>query len=219
LVIAILAVNGYRPAFADPSLEDRAALLLARNCLECHNASDHKGGLDLTRRDAALVGGESGVLLKPGESGGVLLEKIESGEMPPKSRTPLSADDRRLLREWIKAGAKWASDPIDPFLYSSDRRAGYDWWSLQPVRHVKPPAVADEHWSKNPIDQFIRQRMDAQGLRPAEEADRRTLIRRVTFDLIGLPPEPEDVEAFVADSDPQAYEKLVDRLLESPHYG
>ena len=93
------------------------AILLARNCLECHNASDRKGGLDLTRREQALLGGDSGNVLKPSDLDSVLLKRIDAAEMPPKGRDKLSADDRKLLRDWVKDGAIWAADPIDPFLY------------------------------------------------------------------------------------------------------
>jgi mono/diheme cytochrome c family protein len=201
------------------SLDAAAAVLLARNCLECHNASDRKGGLDLSRRASSLAGGHSGSALKPGDLDSALLLRIEAGEMPPKGRQPLSADDRRLLREWIQAGAKWASDPIDPFLFTSDRRAGYNWWSLQPLQVVEPPRVSEASWPQNPIDQFIAQRLEQNGLQPSPEVDRRTLIRRLSFDLTGLPPTPEDVEEFVRDPDPRADDHLVDRLLDSPHYG
>lgn len=215
----------FTPATVAKSLEADVAVLLARNCLECHNASDRKGGLDLTRREKALAGGDSGEVLKPGDLESVFLQRIESGEMPPKGRDPLSADDRRLLREWIKAGAKWAADPIDPFLYTSNRRAGYNWWSLQPLKIVEPPKLTrnvsegEAGRALNPIDHFILDRLEKAGLQPSPEADRRTLIRRLSFDLIGLPPTPEEVEAFVNSRDPRVYEKLVDQLLDSPHYG
>ncbi len=206
------------PVIVAKTLEAEVAVLLARNCLECHNGSDHKGGLDLSRREKALAGGDSGEVLKPGELKSVLLERIEAGEMPPKGRTPLSADDRQLLREWVQAGAKWAADPIDPFLYTSDRRAGYNWWSLQPLKIIGPPPAEAAH-VRNPIDHFIIEGLKKAGLTPSPQADRRTLIRRLNFDLIGLPPTPEEVEEFVNDRDERAYEKLVDRLLDSPHYG
>ena len=198
----LLTLSVWLPsAPAAPSLEAEAALLLARNCLECHNASDHKGGLDLTRRERALAGGDSGQVLKPGDLESQLLTRIESGEMPPKGRSTLSADDRKLLREWIKAGAKWAADPIDPFLYTSDRRAGYNWWSLQPLRVVEPPTLARQASgvasaprlsgektrssdgsvggltpthspNGSAIDNFVLQRLTKSGLKPSPEADR-----------------------------------------------
>jgi mono/diheme cytochrome c family protein len=205
---------------APPSPEERVALLLARNCLECHNASDHKGGLDLTQREGALSGGDSGPAIKPGEPAeSLLIERVAAGEMPPKGRAKLSDAEGQLVHEWVKSGAKWAADPINPFLYTSDRRAGYNWWSLQALRNVEPPPVEDARWPANPVDRFILHRLEKAGLAPSPEADRRTLIRRLSFDLIGLPPDPEEVEQFVSDADPRAYERLVERLLDSPHYG
>lgn len=204
----------------DTSRDVEASALLARNCLECHNASVHKGALDLTRRDRALEGGDRGPALKPGDPNeSLLVERIETGEMPPKGRPKLSAAQLKLLRDWIAAGAKWAADPIDPFRYSNDRRAGYDWWSLQPLRVVQPPSVVEVKWPINPIDQFILRGLEQRGLSHSPDADRRTLIRRLSFDLVGLPPTPEEVEQFLRDTDSKAYERLVDRLLDSPHYG
>jgi hypothetical protein len=235
LAIAIGAalIQCDRAAYAADPSEARVAAILARNCLECHNGSDRKGGLDLTWREAALKGGDSGKVLVAGDvKASTLLQRIDDGEMPPKERRPLSADDRKLLREWIAAGAKWSEDPIDVFRYSSERRAGYDWWSLQPVRAVMPPDERSvgakipgisssrlARWRRSPIDRFLLAKLEAAELSPATEADRRTLIRRLYLDLIGLPPSPEEVAAFVADADPQSYEKLVNKLLASPHYG
>ena len=202
------------------SPEADVAALLARNCLECHSGAAPKGGLDLTRRERALAGGDTGPALKPRDAAGsLLLRRIAAGEMPPEGRPPLSNEQRGELQAWIAAGAKWATDPIDPFLYTSDRRAGYNWWSLQPLQAVEPPPLADKSWPSNPIDHFIHHRVEAAGLTPSPPADRRTLIRRLYFDLVGLPPTPEEVAEFVADADPRAYERLVDRLLDSPHYG
>jgi mono/diheme cytochrome c family protein len=217
--MVLAAFCRFATAAPPASLDQDAAALLARNCLECHNGSDKKGGLDLTRRERALAGGESGAALKAEDpDASLVVHRIEAGEMPPKGRT-LSAAERALVREWIKSGAKWAADPIDPFRYTTDRRAGYDWWSLQPLKKVDPPVVNDAKWAANPIDQFILQRLEGAGLSPSPPADRRTLIRRLSFDLIGLPPTPEEVAEFVSDKVPFAYERLVDRLLDSPHYG
>jgi hypothetical protein len=197
------------------------SVLIARNCLECHNPSDKKGGLDLTRREKALAGGDSGKILLPGEPDkSPLVARIDAAEMPPEGRTKLTEGERKLLREWVAAGAKWATDPIDPFLYTTDRRAGYNWWSLQPLTQPAVPSIQNPKSKiQNEIDAFVCHSLDAKGLAPSPQADRRTLIRRLYFDLVGLPPSPEEVEAFVADEDPRAYERLVDRLLDSPHFG
>jgi hypothetical protein len=221
-IAGLLLAATARCAAAAPA-EERAAsvaTLIARNCLECHNASDHKGGLNLTAREAALRGGESGKVLLPGDAvGSALLERVTSKEMPPEGRAPLSDAEQKLLGQWIADGAAWAVDPIDPFLYTSDRRAGYNWWSLQPLHAVQRPKVKAESWVQNPIDRFVLARLEKAGLSPAPQAERRTLIRRLSYDLLGLPPAPEEVAEFVNDADPRAYERLVDRLLASPHYG
>ncbi len=137
--------------------------------------------------------------------------------MPPKR--PLAANEKSLLREWIAGGAPWGTTPIDRMRYTTSTRAGYDWWSLQPVEPREPPVVRDASWPRDAIDRFVLAKLEAAGLTPAPPADRRTLIRRLSFDLIGLPPTPDEVAAFVADDHPQAYERLVERLLASPHYG
>src|SRR5262249_45100766 len=123
----------------------------------------------------------------------------------------------QVLQRWIAGGAKWGTDPIDRYAVTTDSRAGYDWWSLQPL--VRAPAPADSPWLRSPLDGYVLVKLRAKGLEPSPEADRRTLIRRLSFDLLGLPPSPEEVAQFEADRAPDAYERLVDRLLASPHYG
>jgi len=195
------------------------APLLARRCLDCHNPTDEKGDLDLTSRQEAFSGGDSGPTIVPGKLDESLLwSRVEAGEMPPKH--PLSPDERQLLRDWIAAGAHWSTETIDRFRYTSDARAGYDWWSLQPVvRPVTPNMEVAALGAQNPIDHFLAAPLAQHQLAAAPEADRRTLIRRLTFDLTGLPPTPEEVGAFLADDAPDAYERLVDKLLSSPQYG
>jgi hypothetical protein len=163
------------------------------------------------------------VLISGDADNSLLWRRIEAEEMPPEQ--PLSVGERATLRDWIAHGASWGTPEIDRCRYSSDSRAGYDWWSLQmPRRPAVPnlPERSDEaiqRWSRNAIDRFIVQSLIERGLTPSPEADRRTLIRRLTFDLLGLPPTPEEVEAFERDEASDAYERLVDRLLASPQYG
>ena len=203
---------------ATRTFNDLVAPLLARRCLECHNASDKKGGLDLMSSEAALVGGDSGPPITPGKlEESIVWEKVASDEMPPKK--PLSDAEKQILADWVASGAVWGQSPIDRFRYTSDVRAGYDWWSLKPVVRPDLPVVHDTTWPRNPIDTFVLAKLEAEGLAPSPEADRRTLLRRLAFDLTGLPPTPDEVAAFVADADPKAYEKQVDRLLDSPEYG
>jgi hypothetical protein len=201
------------------TFDELVAPVLARHCLECHGATIRKGDLSLATEVAARKGGRSGPVVEPGEPESSLLwQHVASGTMP-KGRPGLSGDEKAILRKWIADGASWGTPEIDPFSVTTDRRAGYDWWSLRPLRPVATPAVKRSDWPRNVVDRFVLARLEASGLSPALEADRRTLIRRVSFDLIGLPPELEEVERFVADPAPDAYEKLVDRLLASPHHG
>lgn len=202
--------------------EKNVAPLLATRCLGCHDAADPKGGLDLTRRATALAGGESGVpAVIPGKTDeSYLLDRVVSGEMPPERKgQPLSQDEIALVTRWIEAGAAWPEERVlSPFEFTTDTRAGMDWWSLKPVDRPAPPQIESD-WIRNPIDAFVLERLQAAKLSPAPPADKRTLIRRVTFDLTGLPPTPEDVEKFLADEKPDAYQRLVNRLLDSPQYG
>ena len=202
---------------AEVDFDSQVAPLLAKACLGCHNATERKGGLDLTSRDGAVKGGDSGAALDvqhPADS--LLGVRVAAGEMPP--RKPLGAADRELLQNWLARGGKWGAEKIDPLKYTSEARAGYDWWSLQPVRRPVPPPVADVP-VVNPIDQFVAAARQAKGLPYSPEADRRTLARRVWFDLLGLPPSLGEIEAFVADPAPLAWSALVDRLLERSEYG
>jgi mono/diheme cytochrome c family protein len=202
---------------APPDFDRVVAPLLVRRCFDCHNATDAKGSLNLTTAKSAVAGGDSGASLVAGKIDESLLwQRVRDNEMPPKK--PLTDAEKSVLKQWIASGAKWGTDPIDPYSFTSESRAGNDWWSLQPV---KRPVVPGDHTdgSNSPIDRFIRTGLKAKDLTASPESDRRTLIRRLSFDLLGLPPTPEDVAEFAADTSPDAYERLVDRLLASPHYG
>ena len=208
-----------RDPLAVKAFDEKVAPLLARNCLECHGGSIRKGGLNLASEKAARAGGDGGDPIEPGKPQESLLwEQIESDEMP-KGRPKMSAAEKEVVKRWIADGATWGTPEIDPFVATTDRRAGYDWWSLQPIQRPELPAVKAASWPRNDLDRFVLAKLESKGLKPSAEADRRTLIRRLSFDLIGLPPEPDDVEKFIADESKDAYEKLVDRLLDSPHHG
>jgi hypothetical protein len=195
------------------------APILSRHCLECHGRSEKKGKLALHLKNLATAGGASGPVLVPGAPDESLVwEYVDSGEMP-QGRPALSDTEKARLRRWITEGAEWGTPEIDPFLVTTERRAGYDWWSLQPVKNPAAPEVRASTWARTAVDRFILRALEARGLSPAPEADRATLIRRLSFDLTGLPPEPEEVERFVRDKRATAYERLVDRLLASPRYG
>lgn len=201
-------------ATATIDFDSQIAPLLAANCLGCHGTDDPKGGLNLTTLAGFRKGGDSGSPFNADQpASSLLLQRVLQGEMPPEK--PLTAQQQQILTLWIRAGAHWGTDPVDPHRYSSESRAGLDWWSLQPLRTVLP----ENPTAKHPIDAFVDAQLTAQGLQRSPQADRRTLIRRLSFDLLGLPPEPADVAAFLADDSPQAWEHLVDRMLASPHYG
>ena len=198
--------------------------LLHARCIECHGPEKQKGGLRLDAKTAAMKGGASGPAILPGKSAdSELIRRVSStdpAERMPSKGEPLSPREIALLRAWIDAGAMWP-EPETPARSEAKRADKASWWSLQPLANVAPPAPTGipANWSTSPIDRFIFAKLAERGLKPNPTADRRSLIRRVTYDLTGLPPSPEEVEAFVKDADPQAYEKLVDRLLASPRYG
>ena len=200
---------------APPDFDKDVVPVLAARCLECHSGADPKGGLDLTRKDAVLGAKGSVTPGKPDAS--ELWKKVAADEMPPKK--PLPAAEKAILKEWIVSGAKWGADPIDPLAATTSKRAGLDWWSLQPIKRPTIPVSRDPKGSVNPIDAFVQRKLADNKMVPAPPADRRALVRRVYFDLLGLPPTFEEVEAFADDKAPDAYEKLIDKLLASPHYG
>ena len=194
-------------------------LVFERHCLQCHNDSEKKGGLSLTTAKAALAGGESGAIIEPGKPDSSLILDFITGDKPemPKGKPPLKADQVEAIRQWITAGAKWP----EGLVLRDKAVADANWWSLTPI--IRPPvpqfAGDDQRRIRTPIDAFILAKLRERKLAPAPEADKRSLIRRLYFDLVGLPPTPEEIEAFVADKDDKAYEKLVERLLASPQYG
>ncbi len=214
---------------ANEFFEKEVRPLLVERCLECHGAKEKpKGGLRLTTREAVIRGGDSGpaaVAGKPDES--LLIQAVrylDEPRMPPKAK--LSDREIAILTTWVQRGLPWpetkaAPAPADPKAASSFRITDEQrrFWSFQPIRDVPAPAVKDERWCRSAIDRFILAPLEAQGLHPVAEADRRTLIRRATFDLTGLPPSPEEVTAFVEDPSPDAFARVVDRLLGSRAYG
>ncbi len=205
--------------------ERKVRPLLVQHCFSCHARGQKKGGLSLANRAGLLAGGESGAVIalgKPGESSLIVaVEQTGDVQMPPNSK--LSKEEVAILRKWIELSAPWPESATKES--GGIRAAGTiteedrQFWSFRPVRAIEPPAVKDAKWPRRPLDHFVLAPLEAAGLKPVAEADRRTLIRRATFDLIGLPPTAEEVEAFVVADDPRAYERLIDHLLQSPHYG
>ncbi|MCH8924342.1 MAG: DUF1549 domain-containing protein [Planctomycetes bacterium] len=220
LATPALAAPAKNPGAKDNVFERQIAPLLVKRCVECHNPTDAKGELDLTTRGGMLKGGETGPAVVPGSiDDSFLLEQIREGEMPPEKKgPPLTKKEIAALASWIKAGAKW---PQDRKLSTVEGRR--DWWSLKPPVRPAVPKVKntakDSTWVRNPIDAFIARRLAKSGLAPSKEADRVSLIRRATLDVHGLPPSPEEVRQFAASKSPDAYDKLIERLLASPRYG
>jgi hypothetical protein len=211
------------PAAKSVEFETQVVPILLRRCSGCHNPSDNAGGLNLLSREAALAGGKSGEpAIKPGDlDNSYAITRIEAGEMPPPGKTkPLSPGDLDVLKHWIASGAAWPKDrTLSLFEMTTDTRGGRDWWSLKPPVRPTVPTVKNPSWIRTPVDAFVLAKLEERGLEPSPEADRATLIRRATLDLLGLPPSPDKVREFVADKSPDAYERLIDRLLASPHYG
>ena len=201
--------------------------LLADNCLQCHNSrlAAPFGGLRLDTREGLLEGGDSGPAVVPGQPDDSRLIQLVQGRpllMPPTG--PLDDEQVGALVEWVAMGAPWgdvvarsdAPDPSAPFDLDERRRRH---WAWQPIRRPQPPTVNDLDWSNHPVDRFIQAELESNNLTPARSADRHALIRRLSFDLRGLPPTPGEIAAFVTNPAPDAYERLVDRYLSSPRFG
>ncbi len=212
-------VTCWPAAAADEDMfAERIAPLFERRCVSCHNEDDPRGELSLQTAAGFRRGGVSGSLVDPEDNSSLLLEYV-TGEDPemPKDGDPLSPDEVEAIRRWIKEGAKW---PRDRKL--ADRSlVDTNWWSLHPLRRPPLPRLDAADWLqvRTPIDAFVLARLRTMGLEFSPPADRRTLVRRLYFDLTGLPPTPAEVNAFIRDPSPTAYEDLVDRLLASPRYG
>ncbi len=197
--------------------------LLEANCAECHGAEVRKpkGGLRLDQPENWLLGGADGPALVPGDpANSLLIQRIRSADeeerMPPEKA--LSEAEIALLVQWVQDGAT-APAEAQPVIESFDWEEAKQFWSFQPVSDAAPPAVRQEIWVANEVDRFVLARLEGAGLTPAPEADRPTLLRRASYVLTGLPPQPEEIEAFVRDTAPGAWDRAVDRLLASPHYG
>jgi hypothetical protein len=218
--------------------ETKVRPVLAGSCYDCHTEM-RSGGLRLDSREAMLKGGKSGPAIVPGDPDKSLLIQAvrQTGTLKMPKDGRLTAAEIDGLVEWVKNGATWptfaatapaaatvgkpttptaAASGASAYVITPERRA---FWSLQPIRAPQPPPVKDASWARNDIDRFVLARLEREGLAPVREADRATLLRRATLDLIGLPPTPDEIDAFEKDTSPDAFAKVVDRLLASPHYG
>jgi hypothetical protein len=226
-VLASAAVAAEPDRFSPHQIEffeSKVRPILSGTCLKCHGPGTHKGGLRLDSRESVLKGGDSGAAVVPGKpTDSPMIDAINYRgiEMPPTGK--LNPREIAALVEWVKMGAPWpkeappaaASRQSDFTITDQDRK----YWAFQPVGRPAMPKVRRADWVANPIDAFVLARLEEKGLAPNSPADPRTLVRRLFFDLIGLPPTPEEVDRFVTDHSPQAYERLVDELLSRKQYG
>ncbi len=217
------------PDLQESSRQLEVIPILLRHCTVCHGRHRQEAGLDLRTQASILRGGKSGPAIVPGQPEiSLIIQKTRAGEMPPRERLvevsvkPIDAAEIEVLEKWIATGAHEitiqpdvATSTPDPLVSDEDR----EFWAFRPPQPVVIPSVRESSLVRNAIDAFILNRLEQKGLLFAPEADRLTLMRRAYFDLTGLPAEPAEIEAFLADRDPQAYEKLIERLLESPRYG
>jgi mono/diheme cytochrome c family protein len=207
------------PCLADPPVDYGSEVrpILVRNCYSCHGAKAKRAGLRVDTVALMIQGGKVGPVVVPGKSGASLLIHAMRGENDatpmPYKKPRLSDEQIRVVAAWIDQGAK------APAVDKTEDAALADHWSFQPPQRPALPSVSDSSWIRNPIDRFILARLDRLKISPAPEADRATMIRRLSLDLTGLPPALKDVDDFVNDARADAYEQLVDRLLSSPHYG
>ncbi len=222
-----------RPVFSEETTFEPAQLeffekkirpILVERCQECHGAETQEASLRLDSREFAIKGGDTGPAVVPGKvNQGELLQALkydpDGYQMPPDGKLPQKEID--LLTEWVKLGAPWPADEVvsatSSDVFNLKERAEH--WSFQPLKPVELPNVDDSSWTRNGIDHFVLQKLQSQQLSPAQEVDRRTWIRRVYLDVIGLPPSIQEVEDFLSDESDRAFEKVVDHLLESPHFG
>jgi mono/diheme cytochrome c family protein len=207
--------------------ENKVRPILANSCYECHDETA-KGGLRVDSKAVFEKGGKDGPIVVPGEPDKslLILAVEQTGDLKMPKGGKLKPDEVATLVEWVKAGAKWPAIAAAPIVSTASTGMITDkqreFWSFQPLKTVAPPAIEDsryEHWAQTPIDRFILAGLHKAGLQPAEATDRTTLIRRATYDLTGLPPSNDEVQAFLSDKSPHAWEKVVDRLLASPRYG
>ena len=206
--------------------ESKVRPILANNCFGCHGASA-LGGLRLDSSEAMIKGGKRGTSLKPGDpDNSLMIQAIRQND--PALKMPqggkLKDEDVKILEEWVKAGAVWpkSAAPVTSkvesgkYVITPERKA---FWSFQPLKSEPVPAIKDVRWAKSDIDRFILARLEKDGLKPVGPASKHDLLRRATLDLIGLTPTPEEYAAFEKDTSPDAFAKVVDKLLASPHYG
>ena len=227
LTIGLVSHAGTEAAEKPDRFSREIAPILVKRCLECHNERDASGKLVLIDKASTIAGGESGPAVVPNNPDqSLLLTRVAAGEMPPPKRghsQKLPDVEIAALRDWIATGAQWPDGrKLDLYEATTDVRGGRDWWSFQKITRPQipdPSKAVKRDVLGSPVDAFIQARLRAAQMQPAPPADRATLIKRISFDLLGLPPTFEEIQDFARDPAPDAYERLVDRLLASPHFG
>jgi hypothetical protein len=206
----------------DPVFEKDVMPIFQAKCLQCHGAAKIKAGLDLRTKAAVLKGGDTGAAVTPGNvSTSLLWDKVSSNRMPP-GKVKLTEKEKNIIRDWIDAGAVdnvLAAARAAPLNEREVTDADRQFWSFRPPVRPEVPTVAQAQRVRNPIDAFLLHALEKKGLTFSPEGDRLTLLRRASFELIGLPPSPKEIDTFLADQSPDAYERLIDRLLASENYG
>lgn len=223
VVGSLIAFSGLPVRAAEVSattFEAQVRPIFKTHCFQCHGEEPElQGNLDLRLVRLMKAGGDSGPALQPGKpDDSPIVQRIASGEMPP-GKTKLSANDAATIRRWVEQGAKTARPEPQNVAQAEFTEEERNFWSFQPVRRPATPRVKRAAQVATPVDAFLLERLEREGLGFSPEADRTTLVRRAYLDLWGLPPTPEQVDAFVADKRPDAWERLIDALLASPHYG
>jgi hypothetical protein len=224
ITASVFAADGKLPPAAGGPIDFARDVepIFAKNCVKCHGPEKQKGGLRLDHEPALRAGGNSGQVINPGAKAAesrllLLVAGLDPDVKMPPQEPALSSDDVGKLRAWIEQGAKWSTAAESVEGERKPVRSAH--WAFQPIRRPDLPAPSRSRLAQNPIDAFILAKLQAENVTPSPEADRPMLIRRLSLDLRGLPPSPAEVDTFVHDSSPDAYERLVDRLLASPRYG
>jgi len=210
------------PAAPGDLFTEKVMPVLQKSCWGCHSGASAPNGLHLDSREGLLKGGQRGPAIEVGHPEKSLLLAVlerthERVKMPPGD--PLPADQIAAISQWVKEGAVWPAGELDPLVEFHPTKEQQAFWSFQPVHAVPPPKVHNTAWPRNAIDNFILAKLEAEQLTPARPAAKRALLRRATYDLTGLPPTPEEMTAFLGDTSPKAFEKVVDRLLATQAYG
>ena len=222
-VIPVVSAAAASSSVGEDFFETKVRPIFVNICSNCHGDTA-TSGLRVLSRDTLLQGGRRGPAIVPGDPERSLLVQAvrQTGDLKMPKGGELTSEEVQNLTEWVRMGAPWPQSRVliassgAPFKITAEQR---DFWSFRPINLPSTPPVKNVHWAKTDIDRFVLAKLEAQGLEPAPTADRRTLIRRATFDLTGLPPTPEEIDAFEKDKSPNAFAKVVDRLLASPRYG